>query len=156
MVAGARLLKPLEVGVEARLRQERGPVDPGEHLAVLVAPPVGARDGKQLERADPFRARAVGSAAEVREGPVPVERDRLDALVADQVLDELDLVVLLPLAEALQHGGRRAVADGAGGVRPGRPVLELEWAAVWERDLHAGKVARRRTPASIAGRSGPL
>ena len=50
------------------------------------------------------------AAAEVLEGAVAVQRDRLDALVADQVLDQLDLVVLALLPEQLDRLGGRDVA----------------------------------------------
>ena len=62
--------------------EEGGPVDPGEHLAGLVAAPVGAGDRVELDRLDPPGRGRVRAAAEVGEGTVPVERDRLDALVA--------------------------------------------------------------------------
>ncbi len=43
-------------------------------------------------------------------GPLRVERDRLDALVGDQVLDQLDLVVLALGLEALDRLGDRQLA----------------------------------------------
>ena len=95
VVARAGLLEPLEVLVELVLGRERGAVDAGEHLAVGVAAPVGAGDAGELER---LRAAGVGrvrAAAEVEEVAVRVEADRLDALVLDQVLDQLDLVRLV-------------------------------------------------------------
>ena len=44
-------------------------------------------------------------AAQVGEGAVGVQRHGLDALVADQVLDQLDLVVLLLCAKAVERLG---------------------------------------------------
>ena len=52
VVARARLLEALEVLLEVLLREEGGAVDAGEHLAVGVAAPVGARDARELERLD--------------------------------------------------------------------------------------------------------
>src|SRR5205807_1926950 len=100
----------LEVGVEVLLGEERGAVDAREHLAVLVASPVGACDGGELERLDPLRRGAVRTAAQIRERAVPVERDGLHAVVADQILDQLDLVGLVLLPEELERGGGRYVA----------------------------------------------
>jgi len=66
---------------------------------VLVAPPVGAGDGHELERsnvAGPFDMR---STAEVGEGVMGVDPDlpALDRLV--ELLDLVDLVVLVLCAE---------------------------------------------------------
>jgi hypothetical protein len=103
----------------------------------------------------------VRAAAEVGEGAVGVERDRVDAVVADQVLDELDLVVLAFRAEALERLGDRDVLAHEGfvggdvlahprldrlevGVGDGDAVGEVEVVveAVLDRgadgDLHAG------------------
>ena len=77
VVARARLLEALEMLLELGLREERGPVDAREHGARGVPAPVGAGDGLQLERADGCRRRRVRAAAEVGEGAVGVERDRL-------------------------------------------------------------------------------
>ena len=107
VVARARLLEPLEVLGELVLGGERGAVDAGEHLAVRVAAPVGAGDGRELER---LRAAGVGrvrAAAEVEELAVGVDADGLDALVLDQVLDQLDLVRLILSQVALDRLGRR-------------------------------------------------
>ena len=104
MVAGAGLLEPLEVRVEVGLGVERRPVDAREHLALRVAAPVRARHGEQLERLDPPGVRGVRAAAQVGEGPVRVQRDGVDALVADQVLDQLHLVGLVLGPEARDRG----------------------------------------------------
>ena len=92
------------------LREERGPVDPGQHLPGLVAAPVRPRHRAQLERLDPPGRGTVRAAAQVQEGAVPVQRDRLHPLIALQVLDQLDLVRLVLGAEALD----RLVGAGLG------------------------------------------
>ena len=103
VVARAGLLEPLEVGLEVLGGVERGAVDAGEHLAARVAAPVRAGEREQLERLDPARGRRVRAAAQVGERAVGVERDGVDALVADEVLDQLDLVGLVLGAEALER-----------------------------------------------------
>ena len=110
MVARLRLLDPLQVRLEVLLREEGGAVDAGQHLAALVAAPVGAGERAQLDRLDPAGRGTVRAAAEVLEGPVAVERDRLDAFVADKILDQLDLVVLALGPEDLDRLGDRDVA----------------------------------------------
>ena len=104
-------------------REERRPVDAGQHLTVLVAAPVGAGDRVQLERLDPPRRGPVRPAAQVHEGTVAVERDGLDALVADEVLDQLHLVRLVLGAKALDRlgGGDLASARTARPPRRGPP-----------------------------------
>ncbi len=67
VVAGARLLEPLEVRVEVGLRVERGAVDAGQLGVVLVAAPVGAGEPGQLERLDRLRVLEVRTVAEVGE-----------------------------------------------------------------------------------------
>ena len=103
VVARLGLLEALEVLLEVLLLEERGAVDAREHRAVGVAAPVGAGDRLQLDRADPAGGRRVRAAAEVEERAVLVEADGVDALVADEVLDQLDLVVLALLAEVLDR-----------------------------------------------------
>jgi hypothetical protein len=63
-------------------------------------------------------------AAEVLELAVSVERDRLRALIADQVFDQLDLVVLALLAEVLDRlAGRQLPAlEGLVGLAIGGPI----------------------------------
>ena len=95
MVAGARLLEPLEVRVEIGLRVERGAVDAGQLGVVLVAAPVGAGEPGQLERLDRLRVLEVRTTAEVGEIPLGVERD-----VALGGVDQLDLVLLTLGGEA--------------------------------------------------------
>ena len=105
VVARAGLLEALLVGAQLLLGEEGRPVDPCEHLARGVPPPVGPRDRLQLDRLDRRRRGGVGPAAEVREGTVRVEGDRLQRLIrsgrADEVVDQLDLVVLALREEAL-------------------------------------------------------
>ena len=107
VVARLRLLEALEVLGEVVLREERGAVDAGEHLAARVPAPVRPGDGLQLERLDALRAGPVRPAAEVGEGPVGVEADGLQRMlgigVRDEILDQLDLVVLPLRAEALER-----------------------------------------------------
>ena len=73
----ARLLDPLEMFVQGLLRLERRAVYPLEHLALLVAAPVGPRHTEQLERGNPARGRDVRPGAEVLELAVTVRRDLL-------------------------------------------------------------------------------
>jgi len=108
-----RLLEALEVVGEVLLGVEGRAVDAREHLAARVAAPVGARDAEQLERLDAVRGGGVRPAAEVGEGAVRVQGHGVDARVADQVLDQLDLVVLPLAREAVER-------------RAGRDVLALE------------------------------
>src|SRR5439155_24196604 len=89
MVAPLRLLDPLEIGVQIRLRIERRPVDPRQLLVLLVAAPVGAREAGQLDRLDRPRILEVRAAAEVGEVPLRIEGDRPLGRA-----DELDLVRL--------------------------------------------------------------
>src|SRR4029077_19167387 len=71
---------------------------------------VGAGDGAQLDRLDAAGRGAVRASAEILEGAVAVERDGLDAFVADEILDQLDLEVLALPAEDLDRLGHRHVA----------------------------------------------
>ena len=106
------LLQHGEILVEVLLALPCGPVDPGEHLVVLVAPPVRAGDGGELEGLDRLGVEAVGSGAEVHELALLVEAD---GGVLREVLHEHDLVVLAPSLE---------VVDG---LLPGQGVgLDLE------------------------------
>jgi hypothetical protein len=57
------LRKRLQVRDEVGLRVKGRPVDPRQHLAVLVSPPVGAGDRGQLKRLDPPGGRRVRAAA---------------------------------------------------------------------------------------------
>ena len=93
----------VQVRLQVGLRVEGRPVDAREHRAVGVAAPVRAGRGEQLERLDALRRRRVRAAAEVGERAVGVERDRVDPVVPDEVLDQLDLVVLVLALEALER-----------------------------------------------------
>ena len=89
VVAGARLLEPLQVGVEVVLAVEGRAVDARQLLVLLVTAPVGAGEAGQLERLDRLRVLQVRAAAEVGELALRVEGDR-----AFRGVDELDLVGL--------------------------------------------------------------
>ena len=165
MVALARRLEPLEVLLELLLRGPGRAIHAREHLAVGVAAPVGAGHARELERLDSLRARAVRAAAEVGEGPVPVERDGLDRVggvgILHEVLDQLDLVVLALAPEALDRLGDRhvlalevlvgldvlahlgldaleVVLGQLGAVREVEVVVEAVLDRGADRDLHAG------------------
>ena len=95
-----------EVGVEVLLVEERGAVDPLEHLAVGLALPVGAGDREQLERADLAGVGDVRAPAEVDELPLAVEAE--DAVLVQLVVDVLDLERLAEVVDELAGVGRRA------------------------------------------------
>ena len=95
VVPGARLFEPLQVRVEVGLRVERGAVDAGQLLVVLVAAPVGTGEPGQLERLDRLRVLKVRAAAEVGEITLGIQRD-----VPFGGVDELDLVRLVLGGEA--------------------------------------------------------
>src|SRR5919202_854576 len=90
VVAPLGVLDLLEVLLERLLRVERGAVDPGELLVVLVAAPVRAGEAGEPERPDRLRVLEVRAAAEVGEVALRVDRDRVVRGV-----DELDLVRLV-------------------------------------------------------------
>ncbi len=108
MVALLRLGPAPEVAVELVLGGPDRAVDALEHRALLVAPPVGAGDREQLERADPAGARHVGTLAQVDERAVLVDRDRRHRPVlglrrGGEVVDDLDL-------ERLPMGGEEGAS----------------------------------------------
>ena len=131
MVALAGLVQEALVLLQVGLLEESRAIDPAEHRPALVAAPVGAGNRGELDRLDALGRRAVGAQAEVREGAVAVERNGLDPLVANQVLDQLDLVGLIFGLEALERLVR-------GHVGP----LDSSSAAIW-----------RAIASSIFGRS---
>ena len=88
MVPLAGLVQPVEIGVELFLLEPGGAVDSLEHLALFIAPPVGAGRGEQLEVLEPTGAGDVGPAAQVGEGPVGVDGN---GLVVAQFGDPLEL-----------------------------------------------------------------
>ena len=89
MVARLDLLEPLEVRVEILGVEECGAVDALQLLVLLVAQPVRARDGGDLEGLDAACGGKVRAAAEVSEAAVLVERNGVAGL--GELLDEVDL-----------------------------------------------------------------
>ena len=115
VVARLDLLQPLEVRVEVLRVEERRPVDALQLLVLLVAQPVGARDGGDPEGLDAARGGKMRAAAEVGEAAVLVERDRVAGL--GELLDEVDLhevalrgVLGQPLVARFLHAHERLVA----------------------------------------------
>ena len=99
MVALLGLLDLLEIGVELLLLGEGGAVDAGQHLAVGIAAPIGARDLHQLEGVADLAGRGhVRAAAEIE--PVALLVD-LDLLVFRDGVDQLDLEHLALVAKHL-------------------------------------------------------
>ena len=104
VVALLRLLAPPEVLVELLLRRPDRAVDPLEHVALLVASPVGAGDGQQLERPDLRGRRDVRTLAQVDERAVLVDRGRrhrrsVPLRLRREVVEDLDLERLAALGE---------------------------------------------------------
>ena len=89
VVARLDLFELLEVGVEIFGVEEGGAVDALQLLVVLVAEPVGAGDGGDLEGLDAAGGGDVRAAAEVGEVAVAVEGDLVAGL--GEALDEVDL-----------------------------------------------------------------
>ena len=96
------LLQPVQVLGQRLVGLPRGAVDPLEHRAVLVAPPVGTCHPHELERAEPAGGGHVGAAAQVDEalpGSAPLRYDAdlaaAGALVGLDALDDLHLVGLV-------------------------------------------------------------
>lgn len=102
VVALLGLLQHVHVLVELFLGGKGDAVDAGEHLVVLVALPVGARDAGELKGLEGLGVADVGADAHVDVVALLVEGD---AGVVVQVADVLDLVLLA----ALLHKG-----DGLG------------------------------------------
>ena len=131
VVAPLRLLQPLQVRVQFLLRVPRRAVDALEHRALLVATPVRPRDAHQLERPDLARVLDMLPAAEVEERPLLLDADRL----AGQILDELDLVGLIVLAEISERLLARPLAVDEGMLRRDAGAHAL---------LDGGQVLRRQ------------
>src|SRR5438034_5187827 len=72
VVAPPRFLEPSQVRLEVVFSEPGRAVDALEHLAPLVAPPIGARAVQQLEMLDAPRARHMWSATQVHERAVGV------------------------------------------------------------------------------------
>src|SRR6516225_2286681 len=97
MVARTCLLESLQVRLEIIGGEKRGPIHARELLLGRVSAPVGTRDRLKLERLDALGGRRVRARAKIGKRTVRIKGDGVHALVSDQVLDQLDLVVL-PLA----------------------------------------------------------
>ena len=97
VVAALGLREPVQVVVELLAARPGGAVDALQHRVAAVAPPVGAGDLEQLERADPPGRGPVRAAAQIEPGTLMVERDRL---ARGDVVEQLELVLLALRREA--------------------------------------------------------
>ena len=88
MIATLRLLDAMQMGIEIFFLEERRPVNPLEHLAMLIAAPIGTRRRHQLEVLEIRRVRDMRTAAEIDERAVGVSRDHL---VVTQLAQPLEL-----------------------------------------------------------------
>ena len=110
MVAPFGFFDAMQVLVERLLRLPCGAVDALEHRALFVAPPVRARDLRQLERTELAGRRHVRPAAQVGERDITVDDIAVDrhaavaagfarvlvvGVAAAHLLDDLDLVRLV-------------------------------------------------------------
>src|SRR5689334_4782938 len=73
VVAALRLFEPLQIGVQLLLVGEGGAVDPLQHLALLIPPPVSAGYGGEFEGLAPGSGRQMRAAAEIYEIPLTVD-----------------------------------------------------------------------------------
>ena len=99
MIALARLIATPEVLVDLLLRLPCGAIDALQHRSIVLAAPVGPRNGEQLERTDLARALHVRPATEILEfavlirrnvwGRLPLRGGSLGEIVHDLDLEEL-------------------------------------------------------------------
>ncbi len=79
VIALFRLLETEQVRIEVLFLRPGGAVHPLQHFVLRIAAPVGAGNLEQLEDLELARRRHVGTAAEVREVALGVQRDRFGA-----------------------------------------------------------------------------
>src|SRR5215203_2244666 len=145
MVTLFRLLATLEEERELVLGLPDRAVDPLEHRALLVAPPVGARDREQLERPDVPRRRDMRPLAQVDERAVLVEGGRRGlgagcGRLRREVVQDLDLERL-----ALRLLERAALREGDLGAHEGMIRLDRRAHPVLDRL----EVARGQRPRKL-------
>jgi hypothetical protein len=104
VVAPLRLLDAPDVLVELLLGEPGRAVDALEHRPVLVAPPVRAGRGQELERLDVAGRRDVRASAEIHEVSLPIEGHPRH--VGRQRLQDLDLERLRALLVVADRVGR--------------------------------------------------
>ncbi len=135
VVALARLLQPVEVLLELVLAEVGRGVDALQHLPLLVAAPVGAGDGEQLEVLEPRRVLDVRPPAQVHEGAVGVGGDDLVAPL--EVVQPLQLERIVGEADACLRQRHLLALEGEL-LRHHLPHLGLERLEILggERALH--------------------
>ena len=102
MVTELDILKVCKISVHVRILRKCRSVDTGEHLVLLVAPPVSARRRDELNCLKLTGRHEVRSCAEVHESALIVERD---LSVLGKIADKLNLVGLALLFHELDRLG---------------------------------------------------
>ena len=100
VVAVLDIRKIFQILFQIRFLRERCAVDSGQHFVMLVSPPVCSGCGCQLERLDLLCAHQVRSRTELDEISLLIEGD---GRILRQIIDQLNLVRLLPLLHQLQR-----------------------------------------------------
>ena len=90
-----------EVFFQVLLVKEGGPVDALQDIPFFIAPPVGAGDPEEFKGLDKAGVRQMGTAAEIGEAPLSIERDGLRG----QIPDQLNLVFFPLGCKGLNGGG---------------------------------------------------
>ena len=98
-----RLLDAVQILLQLLLIREGGSVDPGEHLVLFAASPVGSRQAGELDRLHIFGVVQMRARAQIHELALTVKADHR---VLRQILDQLHLVVLV----SLLHEGDRLIS----------------------------------------------
>src|SRR6266571_631423 len=98
MIALQCFFQPPQVLIEFFLRKPCRAIDPLQHRALLITPPVGSRYTHQLNRSDLSRVFHMWATTQVQEVVLLVNA----YLFIRQVLDQFDLVGLPLIAEVLQ------------------------------------------------------
>ena len=122
VIALLRLFDAGEILVELGLLLKSRAVDPGQHLVLLAAPPISARERGELETLHLARGHEVRTRAKVGEIALGVEGD---GLAFGDVGEQFELVRLLDLADELLR------------VRP-RELLALNGEIRLDDALHLG------------------
>ena len=110
------LFEERQVLVQGGGARKGRPVDPGQHLILLVAPPVRARQTEELERLYFPGRREVWPPAEVREAVLRIDAylgvfDPADKLFLERLPETVEQIEGLGLADYAPHNGQVPLDD---------------------------------------------